>query len=103
MLVEGRPSIIRTIVDKASAIVQAYLPGDYGAISLVKLLYGEANFAGRLPYSYPKYDGVIEFYDRPRAVDRAKSNQSVRRFDPQWSFGHGLSYSEVAYSDLTVV
>lgn len=99
ILVEGRPRIIRPIVDQASAIVQTYLPGDFGAEALVKLLSGEANFSGKLPYTYPKYDGVIEFYDRPRSVDRAKSGE-FNAYDPQWDFGYGLSYSKVEYSNL---
>lgn len=99
VMIEGRPRIIRTIVDSAAAIVQAYLPGDYGADALVKLLFGEENFSGRLPYTYPKYDGVIEFYDHPRSVDRSKSND-FKAYNPQWDFGYGLNYSKVVYSNL---
>ncbi|MFT5860755.1 MAG: beta-glucosidase [Flavobacteriaceae bacterium] len=99
ILIEGRPRIIRTIVDNASAIVQAYLPGDYGADALVKLLYGDENFSGKLPYTYPKYDGVIEFYDHPRSVDRSKANH-FKAYDPQWDFGYGMNYSTIEYSNL---
>lgn len=99
VMVEGRPRIIRTIADRASAIVQAYLPGDYGADALVKLLFGEENFSGKLPYTYPRYDGVIEFYDHPRSVDRSKSND-FKAYSPQWDFGHGLNYSSLVYSNL---
>jgi beta-glucosidase len=99
VLLEGRPRIIRNIVSGANAIIQGYLPGDYGAEALVKLIYGESNFSGRLPYSYPKYDGVIEFYDHPRSVDRSKSGD-FSAYDPQWDFGFGLSYGSVEYSDL---
>jgi beta-glucosidase len=101
VLLEGRPRIIRDIVDQASAIIQCYLPGDFGAEALVKLAYGEHNFSGKLPYTYPKYDGVIEFYDHPRSVDRSKSGD-FKAYDPQWDFGHGLSYSNVTYSPLTL-
>ncbi|MDB4324009.1 glycoside hydrolase family 3 C-terminal domain-containing protein [Crocinitomicaceae bacterium] len=40
ILVEGRLRIIREVVEKSSAIVQAYLPGDFGAEALGKLIYG---------------------------------------------------------------
>jgi beta-glucosidase len=99
VLLEGRPRIIRPIVDKSDAIVQCYLPGDFGADALVKLLYGEANFSGKLPYTYPKYDGVIEFYDHPKSVDRSKSGDFTA-YDPQWDFGFGLSYSTVSYEQI---
>lgn len=101
VLVEGRPRIIRPIVDDAAAIVQTYLPGDYGAEALVKLLYGEVNFSGKLPYSYPKYDGILEFYDHPRSVARAKSN-AFDAYDPQWDFGYGLKYGTIGYSNLKI-
>ena len=101
VLLEGRPRIIREIVPEAAAIVQCYLPGDYGAEALIELIYGDQNFSGRLPYTYPKYDGVIEFYDHPKSVAR-DNNQGFDAFNPQWEFGYGLSYSKVSYSDITI-
>ncbi len=100
VLLEGRPRIIRDIVEGAEGIVQAYLPGDFGGEALTKLLYGEENFSGKLPYTYQKYDGQIEFYDHPRSVARHKSN-AFNAFDPQWEFGFGLSYTSFEYSNLT--
>lgn len=99
VLLEGRPRIIEPIVPYSEAIVQCYLPGDYGSEALVKLLFGEENFSGKLPYTYPRYDGVIEFYDHPLSVDRSKSG-AFDAYMPQWDFGFGLSYSTVEYKDL---
>lgn len=101
VLLEGRPRIVREIADGASAIIQGYLPGDYGAEALIKLMYGENNFSGRLPYTYPKYDGAIEFYDHPTSVAR-DNNGGWNAFDPQWEFGFGLSYTTFEYSDLNL-
>ena len=71
--------------------MQAYLPGDQGGLALAELLTGKADFSGRLPYTYPRYDGVIEFYDHPRSVDRSKAGD-FSAYNPQWDFGFGLSY-----------
>lgn len=101
VLLEGRPRILREIEEGANAIVQCYLPGDFGAEALVKLIYGEENFSGKLPYTYPKYDGVIEFYDHPISVAR-DNNGGWNAFDPQWEFGYGLSYSNFKYTDLKI-
>ncbi len=101
VLLEGRPRIIHDIVLGASGIIQAYLPGNYGAEALVSLMYGENNFSGRLPYTYPKFDGVIEFYDHPKSVDRSKSGD-FKAYNPEWDFGFGLSYSNIDYSALTL-
>jgi beta-glucosidase len=101
ILVEGRPRLIHEIVEPAKAIVQCYLPGDQGGIALEKLLFGDANFSGKLPYTYPKYDGVVEFYDHPASVARSKAGD-FSAFDPEWEFGHGLSYSSFRYRNLTL-
>jgi len=91
VLLEARPRIINDIEPLCDAIVQAYLPGDQGGLALAELLTGKAEFNGRLPYTYPRFDGVIEFYDHPGSVARAKSGQFTA-YNPQWDFGFGLSY-----------
>lgn len=99
VLLEGRPRIIHDIVSGASGIIQAYLPGNYGAEALVSLMYGDKNFSGKLPYTYPKFDGVIEFYDHPKSVDRSKSGD-FSAYNPEWDFGFGLTYSNFEYSEM---
>lgn len=101
VLTEARPRIIHSIVEDAAAIIQTYLPGDYGGEALAQILFGDINPSGKLPYTYPKYDGVIEFYDHPKSVDRSKSND-FNAFDPEWQFGFGLSYSTFNYSNLVI-
>jgi len=102
ILIEARPRIIHGIVEEASAIVQTYLPGDYGAKALVDVLFGTVNPSGKLPYTYPKYDGIIEFYDHPKSVDRSGKTNQFDAFDPEWDFGFGLSYSDFIYKNLTL-
>ena len=92
VLLEARPRLINDIEPLCDAIIQAYLPGDQGGAALAELVTGKADFSGRLPYSYPRYDGVIEFYDHPRSVDRSKSGD-FSAYNPQWDFGFGLSYN----------
>jgi beta-glucosidase len=56
----GKPRIVREVEPFATAIYNAYLPGDYGSEALVDLVFGKENPSGKLPFTYPKYDGVIE-------------------------------------------
>jgi beta-glucosidase len=102
VLIEARPRIVHDIVEQASAIVQTYLPGDYGANALVDILFGTVNPSGKLPYTYPKYDGIIEFYDHPKSVDRSGKTNQFDAFDPEWEFGFGLNYSNFIYKNLTL-
>jgi beta-glucosidase len=102
VLLEARPRIINDIEPLCDAIIQAYLPGDQGGIALSQLITGKADFSGRLPYTYPRYDGVIEFYDHPGSVARAKSGQFTA-YNPQWDFGFGLSYNYAQISNVQFV
>lgn len=95
VLVEGRPRVISKIVDGAEGIIAAYLPGMEGGIAIADVLFGDVNPSGKLPFSYPKdVNGYTTYDHKPiEAFD-------VNSYDPQWAFGHGLSYAEFTYSDL---
>lgn len=103
VLNEGRPRLINDIVPLASAVVHTFLPSNYGGDALANLLSGEANFSARLPYTYPKYSGSFITYDcKPcEFVETMEGAYNYEANTPvQWSFGYGLSYSTVSYSNL---
>lgn len=54
VLNEGRPRIINEIEPLAKAVINAMLPGNYGGDVLANLMAGDANFSGKMPYTYPK-------------------------------------------------
>lgn len=105
ILNEGRPRIIRDIEPMADAIVDILLPGNYGADALAKLLSGDENFSGKLPYTYPSYPNALANYDFRRAQQLAAQG-GVYNYDAnvkvQWYFGTGLSYTTFEYSNLTI-
>ncbi|KAI7879929.1 glycoside hydrolase [Lichtheimia hyalospora FSU 10163] len=92
VLVEGRPRVLETIADDSQALVQAYLPGPWGGHAMGEILYGKVNPSGRLPYTYPKSAGDINLSYWRQANDV---------WDPLFEFGHGLSYSQFSYSDIS--
>lgn len=99
VLVENRPRIVRDVVDDARAVVLAYETGPHGGEALADILFGDVNPSGRLPFSYPRYSGAIEFYDRAQSANVTASGPDGG-YNPQWEFGYGLSYTTYAYSDL---
>ncbi len=101
VLVENRPRIINSIVDKAQGIVMAYLPGDEGGIAVADILFGDQNPSGKLPFTYPRYTGSLVPYDH-KYSEKLDSKYGENAFNPQFEFGFGLSYTSFEYSNLTL-
>jgi len=105
ILNEGRPRILNELEPLAKAIVNIMLPGNYGGDALANLLAGDANFSGRLPFTYPRFINSLATYDyKPSekvAVMAGEYNYDAK-MDIQWPFGFGLSYSEIIYSNFRV-
>jgi beta-glucosidase len=102
VLVEGRPKIIRDIEPLSDAILQAYLPGDQGASAIVDILCGDINPSGKLPYTYPRYNGVIMHYDHKQSELINANTWQNDFYNPQWDFGFGLSYTTFEYSNMQI-
>jgi beta-glucosidase len=96
VLAEGRPRIIRPVVEGAKAILLAWLPGMEGGRAVADVLFGDANPSGKLPVTYPRYPNDLVLYDHAFAENTGGTNT----YNPQWPFGFGLSYTTFAYSDL---
>ncbi|MCF0167901.1 MAG: glycoside hydrolase family 3 C-terminal domain-containing protein, partial [Bacteroidales bacterium] len=104
VLNEGRPRIIRDIVDCAGAIVDVMLPGNYGGDALSELLAGDCNFSGRLPFTYPKEPASLINYDYKPCENINGEMEGSYNYSAsavwQWGFGFGLSYTNFEYSAL---
>ncbi len=106
VLNEGRPRIIRTIEPDSKAILQTYLPGNYGADALADILAGDVNPSGRLPYTYPKFEqGLITYDHKPSQNMEGKMEGAYdygAQTSVQYPFGFGLSYTTFEYSDFII-
>ena len=97
--------------DKVKAILYMGLPGQAGGEAIADLLYGRANPGGKLAESWPyRYEDVpsSDIYGKTMdALYQEGVYVGYRYYDKagvpvRWPFGFGLSYTEFAYSDLTV-
>ncbi len=103
VLAEGRPRLITDIEPLCAATVQTFLPSNYGGPALARLLAGDTNFSGRLPYTYPKHPGSLVTYDYKPCENRGQMDGNYNYdavMDALYPFGHGLSYTTFEYSGL---
>ena len=102
VLVQGRPKIIREIERLSDGVLLAYLPGDQGGNAIADIISGKINPSGKLPYTYPKYNGVIMHYDYKQSETINANIWENDFYNPQWNFGYGLSYTSFEYSNLNI-
>lgn len=106
VLNEGRPRLIERIEPGAAAIVQTYLPGNFGGDALADILSGDINPSGKLPYTYPKYEqGLITYDHKPGQNIEGKMEGAYdygAQTSVQFPFGYGLSYTTFSYSNISI-
>lgn len=104
-LIEGRPRLFPEEEVFTDAVVMCYRPGSNGAQAIAEVLFGDVNPSGKLPFTYPRYNGDITTYDhkfKETEQQLAPGLSEFVAFNPQWEFGHGMSYTTFTYSNLRV-
>lgn len=101
VLATGRPRIITEYANKSTAVLQAYLPGNEGGTAIAKIMYGETNPSGKLPYTYPRFAGDVVHYDH-KSTEKNDKLFSTNAYQPLFDFGSGLSYTQFGYTNLLV-
>ncbi|KAE9116627.1 Lysosomal beta glucosidase [Phytophthora fragariae] len=98
VLFEGRPRLLGSLPDSASAIIDGLLPCELGGQAMAEIIYGEVNPSGRLPITYPKDPAnvAIPYYHR------VNTQCAYDHCWMQWDFGAGLSYTEFNCSAVTL-
>ena len=106
----GSPVQMKPWDSKAKAILNMYLAGQAGGEACYDLIFGKANPSGKLAETFPLINedalSAQYFPMGPRTVEYRESIYvGYRYFDTAkkavaYPFGHGLSYTKFAYSDL---
>ena len=101
VLVNSKPLVLPESARRANAIVEAWNPGMEGGTAIAELLLGDLNPSGKLTISIPRHVGQQPiFYSQVRGQHGDRYADLTQ--EPLFAFGHGLSYTRYAYSDLRV-
>jgi beta-glucosidase len=99
VLQNGSALAVNWAQEHASAILEAWYPGEEGGTAIAETLAGDNNPSGRLPLTFYASLDQIPSFD-----DYSMKGRTYRYFagTPLYSFGYGLSYTSFAYSGLKV-
>ncbi len=99
VLMNGSPINLQWAKENASAILEAWYPGQAGGLAVGNVLAGRFNPAGRLPLTF--YQSVS---DLPPFDDYSMKRRTYRYFDgtPVYAFGYGLNYTSFSYGAISV-
>lgn len=107
VLINGRPLSVNWADRFVPAILEAWYPGSQGGTAVADVLFGDYNPSGKLTVTFPKTVGQIPFNfpSKPAAlVDGGNTlgplGNASRANGALYYFGHGLSYTTFAYSNL---
>ncbi|CUI05671.1 glycoside hydrolase family 3 C-terminal domain-containing protein [Massilia antarctica] len=115
VVLETSGPVLMPWLGKTAAVLQAWYPGTRGGEAIARVLFGDVNPSGHLPATFP-----ASLSQLPRPVldgDPARPQMQFRvdyhegaavgykwfdlkKHKPLFPFGHGLSYTQFAYSAL---
>ena len=105
LLATGRPLVSPEVITGAQAVLVTWFAGSQAGPALAQVLTGQRDATGRLPVSWPAQIGQIPIhYARPPSGrpalegDKLTSRYLDGHDEPQFPFGHGLSYARFSIS-----
>lgn len=105
VIVNGKPLNNEWVTSNIPAIIDVWEPGMYGGQALAEILFGKVNPSGKLPITVPKHAGQVPmfYYQNTSRYWTGYGLGSSRADDsPAFCFGHGLSYTDFEYSQLSM-
>jgi beta-glucosidase len=100
VLLNGRPPAIPGIARRASAILEAWFPGQAGAGAIADALFGDLVPGGKTTVTFSRGAGVQPCFYNHREL--ARGIPPLPAYAPVFPFGHGLSYTTFEYEGLEI-
>jgi len=98
VLMNGSALAVNWADEHATAILEAWYPGEEGGTAVAEALAGDFSPSGKLPLTF--YKSVVQL---PAFDDYNMARRTYRYFtgEPLYPFGYGLSYTNFEFSNLT--
>jgi beta-glucosidase len=101
LLVGGSAITMSHWIEKVQSVVQLWYPGEAGGLAVADLLFGDYNPAGRLPITFPVFEGQLPLVYNHKPTGRGDDYVNLTG-QALFPFGFGLSYTTFEYSNLTL-
>ncbi len=101
VLYNGSAVTMANWIENVGAILEAWYPGEEGGNAIADVLFGAYSPGGRLPITFPQYVGQVPLYYNHTPTGRGNDYCDLSG-EPLFPFGHGLSYTTFAYSNLEI-
>ncbi|KAA9036545.1 beta-glucosidase [Ginsengibacter hankyongi] len=99
VLIGGSAITMTNWIKNVPSILDAWYPGEDGGDAVADVLFGDFNPAGRLPITFPVFEGQLPLVYNHKPTGRTDDYADLNG-QPLFPFGFGLSYSNFEYSNL---
>ncbi|WP_084580308.1 glycoside hydrolase family 3 C-terminal domain-containing protein [Kutzneria sp. 744] len=114
VVVNSGSAVTMPWANSVRGIVENWFPGQEDGAAIASLLYGDTNFSGKLPVTFPASLADVPAHTGPQwpgqngavqyseGIDVGYRYYDSQHVTPMFPFGFGLSYTSYSYADLTV-
>ena len=99
IIISGRPLSVNYAAEHATALINAWEPGQFGGQAIAEIIYGKVNPSAKLAMTMPRSAGQISTWYNHKAsafFHPVVCGQST----PLYPFGFGMSFTTYEYSNL---
>jgi beta-glucosidase len=101
VLVGGSAVTMSNWLGNVEALMDVWYPGEAGGEAVADVLFGDYNPAGRLPITFPVFEGQLPLVYNHKPTGRGDDYNNLTG-QPLFPFGYGMSYTTFEYSGLKI-
>ncbi len=99
VLVGGSAITMNNWLKQVPAVLDVWYPGEEGGDAVADVLFGDYNPAGRLPITFPVFEGQLPLVYNHKPTGRGDDYNNLTG-QPLFPFGYGMSYTNFEYSNF---